>query len=54
MEQLWTKLIDGGYIVVDDYANPGYPGAAIAADRFFARVTYRCRTASDNFLIVEK
>jgi predicted O-methyltransferase YrrM len=54
LEHLWAKMGDGGYVVVDDYANPGYPGAALAADRFFARVSYRSRTASDNFLVVEK
>jgi hypothetical protein len=54
LAHLWIKIVDGGHIVVDDYANPGYPGAATAADRFFAGVTYRRRTAFDNFLIVEK
>jgi predicted O-methyltransferase YrrM len=54
LEHLWDKMVDGGYVVVDDYANPGYPGAALAADRFFARVPVRRRLASDNFLVVEK
>ena len=54
LEHLWPKVVDGGHIVVDDYANPGYPGAAIAADRFLARVPYRRRTASENFLTVQK
>ena len=36
LEQLWDKMVEGGSVVVDDYANPGYPGAALAADRFFA------------------
>jgi hypothetical protein len=40
--------------VVDDSANPSYPGAALAADRFFAEVSHRRRTASGNFLVVEK
>lgn len=54
LEHLWDRVVDGGHVVVDDYANPGYPGAALAADRFFAGVSYRRRTASDNFLVVEK
>jgi predicted O-methyltransferase YrrM len=54
LDQLWDKMVDGGFVVVDDYANPGYPGAALAADRFFARVPARRRLASDNFLVVEK
>jgi len=54
LEHLWDRIVDGGYIVVDDYANPGYPGAALAADRFFARVPSRSRVASSNFLVIEK
>ena len=54
LEHLWGKMVEGGFVVVDDYANPGYPGAALAADRFFARVSARRRLATDNFLVVEK
>jgi hypothetical protein len=54
LQHLWGKMVDGGYVVVDDYANPGYPGAALAANRFFARVAYRSRTEAHNFLVVEK
>ena len=51
LEHLWDRVVEGGWVVVDDYTNPGYPGAAIAADRFFAGVRYRSRTASHNFLL---
>jgi predicted O-methyltransferase YrrM len=52
--RLWDRVVDGGCLVVDDYENPYYPGAAIAADRFFARVGYRDKFARDNFLVVKK
>lgn len=52
--RLWEQVVDGGYLVVDDYENAFYPGAALAADRFFARVTYRDKFARDNFLVVQK
>jgi predicted O-methyltransferase YrrM len=54
LEHLWDRIADGGHIVVDDYTNPGYPGAALAADRFFARVPCKSRRAGENFLVVEK
>jgi predicted O-methyltransferase YrrM len=51
---LWPKIVDGGYVVVDDYQNPGYPGPPIAADRFFATVPHRSQKAGHNFLVVQK
>lgn len=54
LEQLWDRMTDGGWVVVDDYTNPGYPGAAIASDRFFRRVSYRSRATSNNFLMVQR
>jgi predicted O-methyltransferase YrrM len=54
LEHLWPRVVEGGSVVVDDYMNPGYPGAAVAADRFFADVPHRKRLAADNFLIVQK
>jgi O-methyltransferase len=54
LETLWDRMVDGGTIVVDDYQNPFYPGAAIAADRFFAGRRYRHRFARDNFLVVQR
>jgi predicted O-methyltransferase YrrM len=54
LTRLWDRIVDGGWVVVDDYANPGYPGAAIAADRFFRGVSCQRRFARDNFLIIQK
>ena len=54
LEQLWDRVVEGGWIVVDDYTNPGYPGAAVAADRFFGRVSCRSRIVSDNFLLAQR
>lgn len=54
LSQLWDKIVPGGYLVVDDYTNPGYPGARVAADRFADRVMPAERRASHNFLIVKK
>jgi len=54
LEYLWARVVDGGAVVVDDYQNPFYPGAAIAADRFFAGRRCRNRFARDNFLVVQK
>jgi O-methyltransferase len=54
LEQLWDRVVEGGFIVVDDYTNPGYPGAAIASDRFLRRVSYRSRAVRHNFLLVER
>jgi O-methyltransferase len=51
---LWPRLVEGGAMVVDDYQNPFYPGAAIAADRFFDAQPVRERWAGDNFLVVRK
>lgn len=52
--RLWERIVDGGSVVVDDYQNPFYPGAALAADRFFANRPCRRRFARDNFLVVQK
>jgi predicted O-methyltransferase YrrM len=54
LDHLWSRVVDGGYLVVDDYQNPFYPGAALAADRFFAAVRSRNRFARANFLVVQK
>lgn len=54
LEHLWERIVEGGWMVVDDYSNPGYPGAAVASDRFFRRVSYRSRTVSNNFLLVQR
>ncbi len=54
LSELWDRVVPGGYVVVDDYANPGYPGARVAADRFADRVLPVERRASDNFLILKK
>jgi Macrocin-O-methyltransferase (TylF) len=54
LHQLWPKVVDGGYVVVDDYAYSGYPGAALASDRFFREVPYARRSVEGNFLIVQK
>ena len=54
LEHLWDRVVEGGWLVVDDYTNPGYPGAAIASERFFQRVSYRSRAVRHNFLLVEK
>ena len=54
LEQLWDRIVEGGWVVVEDYTNLGYPGAAIAADRFFRRVSCRSRAVSNNFLLVRR
>jgi predicted O-methyltransferase YrrM len=54
LEHLWERIVPGGWMVVDDYSNPGYPGAAVAADRFFHHVSYRSRMVSNNFLLVQR
>ena len=54
LEQLWDRVVEGGFIVVDDYTNPGYPGAAIASDRFLQRVRCRSRAVRHNFLLIER
>lgn len=54
LHQLWPKIVDGGYVVIDDYAYSGYPGAALASDRFFRTVPYAQRFVEGNFLIVQK
>lgn len=51
---LWEKVVKGGYIVVDDYTNPGYPGARIAADRFLSNVSYAQRHVCQGLLVIEK
>ena len=34
LEFFWKKLVDGGFIVVDDYGSSQFPGAGIAVDEF--------------------
>lgn len=51
---LWEKVVRGGYIVVDDYANPGYPGAKIACDRFLNKIPYKDRKVRHGLLVIEK
>jgi predicted O-methyltransferase YrrM len=51
---LWEKVVNGGYIVVDDYTNPGYPGARMACDRFLSNVSYTQRQVRHGLLIIEK
>lgn len=51
---LWGKVVNGGCIVVDDYTNPGYPGAKIACDRFLSTVSYKERQVRHGFLVIEK
>jgi hypothetical protein len=54
LTHLWERIVPGGYLVVDDYANPGYPGARIAADRFADHAMPAERWASHNFLVLKK
>ncbi|MBI4491030.1 MAG: class I SAM-dependent methyltransferase [Deltaproteobacteria bacterium] len=51
---LWDRVVQGGCIIVDDYANPGYPGARIAADRFLKHVVCKQKQVQHNFLVIEK
>ena len=51
---LWEKVVKGGYIVVDDYTNPGYPGARMACDRFLSNVSYEQRQVHHGRLVIEK
>lgn len=51
---LWERVVQGGYIVVDDYANPGYPGAKIASDRFLKTVSFKQKEVRHGFLVIEK
>jgi len=34
LEFFWKKLVDGGFIVVDDYGSSQFPGASTAVDEF--------------------
>ncbi len=51
---LWERVVKGGYIVVDDYSNPGYPGAKIASDRFLKRVAFKGKQVRHGLLVIEK
>ena len=51
---LWEKVVKGGYIVVDDYTNPGYPGVRIACERFLSDVSYKQRQVRHGLLVIEK
>ena len=51
---LWEKVVKGGYIVVDDYTNPGYPGARMACDRFLSNVSYKQRQVRHGLLVIQK
>jgi hypothetical protein len=51
---LWEKVVKGGYIVVDDYANRGYPGAKITSDRFLKRVAFKRKRVRHGLLVIQK
>ncbi|MBZ0168814.1 MAG: TylF/MycF family methyltransferase [Kofleriaceae bacterium] len=54
LTMLWDRMVKGGSIVVDDYTNPGYPGARIASDRFLSTVSYAQQHVCHGLLVIEK
>jgi hypothetical protein len=44
----------GGALVVDDYANSGYPGARVAAERFLGNRPDAVATPEGNFLVLRR
>lgn len=54
LAMLWEKIVPNGCIVVDDYTNPGYPGARIASDRFLRSITCKHSEVRHGLLIIEK
>lgn len=54
LSALWSRVAKGGHIVVDDYANPGYPGARIAADRFLSGLSPVQAQVRHGLLVIEK
>ncbi len=45
LEKLYPLIVSGGYLVVDDYANPSFPGVKLAVQRFFAKKTKEIASA---------
>jgi hypothetical protein len=44
----------GGSLIVDDYANSGYPGARVAAERFLEGRTDAIAIPEGNFLVLRR
>jgi O-methyltransferase len=51
---LWDRMSPGGHLVVDDYANSGYPGARQAAERFLRDHRDARATPEGNFLVIRR
>jgi O-methyltransferase len=51
---LWDRMSPGGSLIVDDYANSGYPGARVAAERFLKGRTDAVATPEGNFLVLRR
>lgn len=51
---LWPHVVPGGALVIDDYSNPGYPGAHLAADRWLEQAQYAAADVRHGFMVVTK
>lgn len=40
LEFFWPKVVDGGFVVVDDYGSSQFPGANTAVDEFLSKNQY--------------
>jgi predicted O-methyltransferase YrrM len=54
LNTLWDRMAPGGSLVVDDYANSGYPGARVAAERFLQGRAGAVATPEGNFLVIRR
>ena len=54
LNTLWNRMTPGGSLIVDDYANVGYPGARQAAERFLKGRTDAIATPEGNFLVLRR
>jgi O-methyltransferase len=54
LNTLWDRMSPGGTVVVDDYANSGYPGARVAAQRFLESQRDAVGTPAGNFLLLRR
>jgi O-methyltransferase len=41
LEELFSKVVEGGLVLFDEYNRPNWPGATKAVDEFFAGTKYR-------------
>ena len=46
LSQLYERVLSGGWIILDEYFSPKYPGARIAVDKFFEDKPEKVRLAT--------